>query len=175
MSWNVVPGGLRPRWASTVLAAVTAFALALSTPVSAQEPDEPSDSTPRVTGNIEVTATRIPEDVETVPASITIIQGSELEARGVRDLPSALALAGGISIAPGGDGGPAGSVPEIWGLREFDAFLLVVDDVPWGGRLQPGLADPRPDQRRPHRGPARRGAGDVRRDLVRRRHPRHSS
>jgi hypothetical protein len=38
-----------------------------------------------------------------------------------------LALAGGVSIAPGGDAGPAGSIPEIWGLREADAFLLIVE------------------------------------------------
>jgi outer membrane receptor protein involved in Fe transport len=92
---------------------------------------------PRVAESIEVTATRVPEDVETVPASITIVTGEEIAARGATDLPSALALAAGLSVAPGGDAGPAGSVPEIWGLREFDAFLLVVDGVPWGGAFNP--------------------------------------
>jgi outer membrane receptor protein involved in Fe transport len=58
----------------------------------------------------------------------------------VRDLAGALALVGGVSIAPGGDGGPAGSVPEMMGLREFDAFLLVVDGVPWGGAFNPALS-----------------------------------
>src|SRR4029077_1459446 len=92
-----------------------------------------------VTETIQVTATRTPEDVETVPASVTVISGQDLAARGVVDLPSALALAGGVSVAPGGENGPAGSVPEIWGLREFDAFLLVVDGVPWGGAFNPAL------------------------------------
>jgi len=100
---------------------------------TAQEP------VPTVTESIQVTATRTPEDVETVPASVTIIRGEDLQARGVTDLPSALALAAGVSVAPGGDGGPAASVPEIWGLREFDAFLLVVDGVPWGGAFNPAL------------------------------------
>ncbi|HSP33853.1 MAG TPA: TonB-dependent receptor plug domain-containing protein, partial [Thermoanaerobaculia bacterium] len=86
---------------------------------------------------IEVTATKIAEDVEVVPASVTIVDGDDLRARNARDLQSALALVGGISIAPGGDAGPAGSVPEMWGLREFDAFLLVVDGVPWGGAFNP--------------------------------------
>jgi iron complex outermembrane receptor protein len=114
-------------------AALALFAL----PVLAQEaPQEPSST---VTETIQVTATRTPEDVETVPASVSVISGEELEARGVTDLPSALALAAGISVAPGGDNGPAGSVPEIWGLREFDAFLLVVDGVPWGGAFNPAL------------------------------------
>ena len=36
--------------------------------------------------------------------------------------------------------GPQVPVPEFWGLREFDAFLLVVDDVPWGGAFNPDLA-----------------------------------
>jgi len=30
-------------------------------------------------------------------------------------------------------------VPEFWGLREFDAFLLTVDGVPWGGAFAPAL------------------------------------
>jgi outer membrane cobalamin receptor len=57
----------------------------------------------------------------------------------VTDLRSALALATGVDIAPGADQGPAASVPEFWGLKEFDAFLLVVDGVPWGGTFNPAL------------------------------------
>ncbi|HKV11933.1 MAG TPA: TonB-dependent receptor [Thermoanaerobaculia bacterium] len=115
------------------LPAILAVVLPLA-PASAQE-----EETPTVTESIQVTATRVPEDVEPVPASVTIISGEELRARNVTDLPQALALAAGVSIAPGGDGGPAGSVPEMWGLREFDAFLLVVDGVPWGGAFNPAL------------------------------------
>jgi iron complex outermembrane recepter protein len=94
---------------------------------------------PRVGETIEVTATRIAEDVMLVPASVTVIDGDELRARNAVDLQSALALAAGVSIAPGGDNGPAGSVPEMWGLKEFDAFLLVVDGVPWGGAFNPDV------------------------------------
>lgn len=104
-----------------------------SLPAFAQEP------VPTVTETLQVTATRTPEDVESVPASITVISGEEIEARGATNLSSALALAAGLSVVPGGDTGPAGSTPEIWGLREFDAFLLVVDDVPWGGAFNPAL------------------------------------
>lgn len=89
---------------------------------------------------IEVTATKIAEDVTAVPASITVVDGDDIRARNANDLQSALALVAGVSIAPGGDGGPAGSVPEMWGLREFDAFLLVVDGVPWGGAFNPDTA-----------------------------------
>src|SRR5437899_5256756 len=94
---------------------------------------------PKTSETIEVTATRIAEDVTVVPASVTVIDGDDLRARNARDLQSALGTVSGVSIAPGGDSGPAGSVPELWGLRELDAFLLVVDGVPWGGAFNPDL------------------------------------
>ncbi len=88
---------------------------------------------------VQVTATRIPEDSSGVPTSMTVISGEELRDRGVTDLRGALALAAGIDLAPGGDSGPASSVPQFWGLKEFDAFLLVVDGTPWGGAFNPAL------------------------------------
>lgn len=89
---------------------------------------------------VEVVATRIPEDPAEVPAAIDVVSGDELRARGATDLRSALELLGGVDVAPGGDGGPAASVPEFYGLKEFDAFLLVVDGIPWGGAFNPALA-----------------------------------
>ena len=68
------------------------------------------------------------------------MKGQDLRDRGATDLRSALALVAGVDIAPGGDGGPAAAVPEMWGFREFDAFLLVVDGVPWGGAFNPDTA-----------------------------------
>ncbi len=118
------------------LASLLILAVATATVVGAQT----SSGTPEISETIQVTATRVPEDVLDVPASVTVIPGSELAARGVTDLAGALQLATGISVGPGGDGGPASSVPELMGLREFDAFLLVVDGVPWGGAFNPDLA-----------------------------------
>ena len=89
---------------------------------------------------VEVVATRSPEASHDVAASIEVISGDDLRARGVTSLRDALALAAGVAIAPGGDAGPASAVPEFWGLREFDAFLLVVDGIPWGGALNPSIA-----------------------------------
>ena len=89
---------------------------------------------------VEVVATRFPESTHDASVSVEVIGGDELRARGVSSLRGALALAAGVSIAPGGDGGPASAVPEFWGLREFDAFLLVVDGIPWGGALNPAIA-----------------------------------
>ena len=82
---------------------------------------------------VEVVATRRAEAPHDVPNSIEVISGKNLRARGVTSLREALALAAGVAVAPGGDQGPASAVPEFWGLREFDAFLLVVDGIPAGG------------------------------------------
>jgi iron complex outermembrane receptor protein len=116
------------------LALSTVFAFAGSVRLAAQD-----ETPPTVEETVQVTATRVPEDVESVPASITVVSGQELAERGITHLTGALALVAGVAIPPGGDGGPAGSVPEIWGLREFDAFLLVVDGVPAGGAFNPAL------------------------------------
>jgi len=116
--------------------------LLVAGPVLALRAQAPSGETPKAAGaaTVEVTATRFPEDPVKVPASITVLTGKDLADRGATDLRSALALAAGINIAPGGDGGPASSIPEFWGLKEFDAFLLVVDGVPWGGAFNPALS-----------------------------------
>jgi outer membrane receptor protein involved in Fe transport len=105
----------------------------------AQEPTAANDPAATVTGQIEVTTSHVPEAVESVPAEVTVITAEELEARGVTDLASALSLLAGVTVAPGGEAGPAGFVPELWGLREIDAFLLVVDGVPWGGAFNPAV------------------------------------
>src|SRR5581483_8578838 len=119
-----------------VLPVLFAFSVAAQTiPPSNPVPARP----PTVQQTVEVTATRVPEDPENVPAAIEVFRGDELTAQGARDLRSALSLATGVEIAPGGDSGPASSVPDFWGLKEFDAFLLVVDGVPWGGAFNPAL------------------------------------
>src|SRR5450432_581160 len=68
--------------------------------------------------SLEITATREPESVEKVPASITIVSGEELRLRGAHDLRSALLLVSGVEGTPGGDSGPAGTVPGLWGRSE---------------------------------------------------------
>ncbi len=144
------PGALARRPTPFPLAALLAGALAAvgalgaAAPAAAQSTaDQPSatpaGSMPAVAERIQVTATRLPEDVQPVPAAISIVTGDELAARGAYDLTSALSLVAGVAVAPGGDAGPASSIPELWGLREFDAFLLVVDGVPWGGAFNPAL------------------------------------
>ncbi len=89
---------------------------------------------------VQVTATRIPTPLVDTPATVSVISGDQLAWRGATDLRTALAGLSGVDVSPGGDAGPASSVPAIWGLREFDAYLLVVDGVPWGGAFNPAAS-----------------------------------
>src|SRR5450432_878781 len=86
-----------------------------------------------------VTATRIPEPADQIPADLSIVSGQELLTRGASDMASALRLVPGVEAPAGGDAGPSSAVPSFWGLHEFDAFLLVVDGVPWGGAFNPSI------------------------------------
>jgi iron complex outermembrane recepter protein len=90
-------------------------------------------------GTIVVTATKFPEPAERIPAAISVVSGEELRARGAADMAQALSLVSGVEAPAGGDAGPSSAVPSFWGLHEFDAFLLVVDDVPWGGAFNPAI------------------------------------
>jgi len=78
-------------------------------------------------GDVVVTATRIPEPADEVPAFISVVPHGDLRIRGVTDLATAMSLVPGTEAPPGGDAGPSSAVPSLWGLHEFDAFLLVVD------------------------------------------------
>ncbi len=84
-----------------------------------------------------VTATKAPEPALTYPAVTTLIDGADLTRRGAYDLRGALAEAAGVEVVPGGDAGPASSVIALQGLTEFDAYLLVIDGVPYGGAFNP--------------------------------------
>jgi outer membrane receptor protein involved in Fe transport len=120
---------------------LVAMSLAAAKEATSQTPPIPPQSQPPVTikEQVEVVATRVPEAPHDVPLSVEVIDGDTLRAIGATNIREALALAAGVEVGPGGDRGPAGAVPEFWGLRELDAFLLVVDDIPWGGAFNPAL------------------------------------
>ena len=129
------------------IARVAAFALAstlLAAGVDAQPPT-PAPPTPAphepVTfqDTVQVTATRFGEPVAEVPGSISVVTGDEIRARGATDLRTALALLGGVSVAPGGDAGPAAAVPGLLGVREVDDLLLLIDGIPAGGAFIPQI------------------------------------
>ncbi|HEU5180827.1 MAG TPA: TonB-dependent receptor [Candidatus Polarisedimenticolia bacterium] len=106
---------------------------------SAPAQGTPIKVTPVLSESVTVIATRVPEPSSEVPASVTVVSGEDMVNRGARDLQGALSQAVGLDVAPGGDAGPASSVVEMWGLKEFDAYLLVVDGVPWGGAFNPAM------------------------------------
>jgi len=86
---------------------------------------------------VQVTATRQPEALDRVPAALDVIADTQLQCRDAWNLATALELVPGVDAPAGGDAGPSSAVPSFWGLHEFDAFLLVVDQVPWGGAFNP--------------------------------------
>ena len=152
------------------LLAIGGTLAAAPAPAAAQTPQTPPVAPLAVQEQIEVIATRVPEPTHDVPVSVEVIDGDMIRAIGATNLREALSLAAGVEVAPGGDAGPAGAVPEFWGLREFDAFLLVVDDIPWGGAFNPDLTTL--NVRDVERIEVLRGSAPVtsRRDVVRRRH-----
>ena len=98
-----------------------------------------STKPPTFQDTVQVTATRFGEPVAEVPGSISVVTGDEIRARGATDLRTALALLGGVSVAPGGDAGPAGAVPGLLGVREVDDLLLLIDGIPAGGAFIPQI------------------------------------
>ena len=124
---------------TVVVALVLASSFARAAAAQTQSSTPSPSQVPVVKEQVEVVATRLPEAPHDVPVSVEVIDGDTLRAIGATNIRDALSLAAGVEVAPGGDAGPAGSVPEFWGLREFDAFLLVVDDIPWGGAFNPAL------------------------------------
>lgn len=107
-----------------------AVLIGLSAIVDAAEPDQTLPV-------VEVTTSKVPEPVDQTPAMISVVNGGDLVSTGASNMASALALVPGVEAPAGGDAGPSSAVPSFWGLHEFDAFLLVVDGVPWGGAFNP--------------------------------------
>src|SRR5678816_536055 len=118
-------------WVSLAAYAQTSTAAAQGQNGSGSQTEDPM----RVT--VQVTATRFGEPIQEVPGVITVVTGDEIRARGATDLRTALALLGGVSVAPGGDAGPAGAVPGLLGVREVDDLLLLIDGIPAGGAFIP--------------------------------------
>jgi iron complex outermembrane receptor protein len=114
----------------------------LVSPAFAQDATQSDDNLPsadevKTLDRVVVTATKTEEPVDQVPADVSVVGGDELTRRGASTMASALSLVPGVEAPAGGDSGPSGAVPSFWGLREFDAFLLVVDGAPWGGAFNP--------------------------------------
>src|SRR5579871_2968231 len=121
----------RPIVPASVLAC--AFAAAASAQTESQTPQSSIEQ-------VVVTATRTPEANDRIPADTSVVTGQELRARDAWDMQTSLSLVSGVEAPAGGDAGPSSAVPSFWGLHEFDAFLLVVDQIPWGGAFNPAIS-----------------------------------
>ncbi len=125
-----------------ILRIAISVALSIILPLTSAYADESSQTSGlRVIDldRIEVTSDKIPMTLARDANSVTIVDGDTLRAQGATTLAGAMRLVAGVEAPGGGDNGPASSVPALWGLREFDAFLLVVDGVPSGGAFNPAL------------------------------------
>lgn len=110
-------------WSLTALASTVVFA------------DEGDGRLP-----LTVVATRLPESAKELPAALSIVDGEQAQKRGASDLRGYLTGITGVEVQPGSDAGPAGSVVAMQGLTEVDAYLLVVDGVPYGGSFNPAMS-----------------------------------
>ncbi|HWZ86814.1 MAG TPA: TonB-dependent receptor [Thermoanaerobaculia bacterium] len=87
-----------------------------------------------------VSATRGPETELEIPGEATVVTGEQLRQRGVTNLADGIQDLMGIDTGMGSDNGPRQPNVGIWGLKEFDALLFMVDGVPVGGPFLPQLA-----------------------------------
>jgi outer membrane receptor protein involved in Fe transport len=106
------------------------FLFAVASPGIAQQ---------QVSEQIVVSATKLPENPIDLPADTTVISGAELRARGARTVADALATAKGVEAFQGSDQGSQIPNVSLWGLKEFDAYLVELDGVPLGGTYDPDL------------------------------------
>lgn len=110
----------RPILAATTLAAAL---LAPARPLDAQASPDTTRLDPVV-----VTATRLPIPRSAVPSSVTVLDGAELAARGVRLVADALRQVPGLALVQGGSPGATASVFLRGG--ESDHVKVLVDGVP---------------------------------------------
>jgi vitamin B12 transporter len=90
--------------------------------VLAQQPDT------TVLRPIVISATRTPIDKQAAPASVSVIRGEELEARGIANVADALALVPGLSLVRSGSFGATTALFARGG--ESDYVKVLVDGVP---------------------------------------------
>src|SRR5947207_8252364 len=63
--------------------------------------------TDEAASEVTVTATRVPEPVDQIPVSISVVSGGELRARDAWEMASALSGVSGVEAPAGGDAGPS--------------------------------------------------------------------
>src|SRR6266568_4387596 len=115
-------------------------ARALAQQPASPQPDPQQQNPPTVTEKIVVSATRVPEIETEIPGQATVVTGEELRRRNARTLADALQDVVGLDTGNGSDNGARLPNIGLWGLKEFDALLVMVDGVPVGGPFNPSLS-----------------------------------
>ncbi len=121
------------------LAAFAAAALLLPVAAHAQNADTLFMRHDPAKYQILVSATKTNKPAIEVPNAATIVSGAELRRSGARTLGEALIDVVGIDTGGGSDNGSRLPNIGLWGLKEFDALLIMVDGVPVGGPFNPSL------------------------------------
>jgi iron complex outermembrane recepter protein len=129
---------------AVALASSLAAARALAQDPAANPPSPTPTPTPTpaagVRENVVVSAARGPESETEIPGQATVITGDEIRSRNARTLADAIQDVAGIDTGLGSDNGTRLPNIGMWGLKEFDALLVMVDGVPVGGPFNPDLA-----------------------------------
>ena len=82
---------------------------------------------------VAVSATKTAKDLIEVPNAAQVVSGRDLQLRGSRTLADALEDVVGIDTGDGSDNGVRFPNVGMWGLKESDALLFMLDGVPLGG------------------------------------------
>jgi outer membrane receptor protein involved in Fe transport len=102
--------------------------------------EDPGAPTPSVQETVVVSATRGDELETEIPGQATVITGEELRRENVKTLADALQNVVGLDTGGGSDNGSRLPNIGLWGLKEFDALLVMIDGVPAGGPFSPSLS-----------------------------------
>jgi iron complex outermembrane receptor protein len=130
----VVASAVRAQDAGTPEAGPEKTKTPTPTPAAAKQP------TPApVTESVVVSATKIEEPSVDIPDSVTVVSGEELRRRGTTTLAEALQDVVGLDTGDGSDNGPRLPNIGLYGIKEFDALMVMVDGVPVGGPFNPNL------------------------------------
>ncbi len=100
----------------------------------------PTPAAPPVSETVVVSASRGPEIETEIPGEVTVITGEQLRRENVTNLADAIQNVMGLDTGMGSDNGPRQPNVGLWGLKEFDALLFMVDGVPVGGPFNPSLS-----------------------------------
>ncbi len=117
-----------------------AAAMAAGSLLGAQTPDPGAPTPATVNETVVVSATQGPEIETEIPGQATVVTGDELRKRNVHTLADALQDVVGLDTGLGSDNGARQPNVGMWGLKEFDALLFMVDGVPVGGSFNPSLS-----------------------------------